>query len=293
MKNLTVAEFFKQFPNDDKCLDHLFEVRYGQDYKCPKCGRETKWSRLNKVKAFSCQFCGHHLHPMVGTPFERSRTPLQLWFYAIYLFCSTRHGVSAKELERQLGVTYKCAWRMGHEIRKHMAEVDGDDPLSGHVEIDESFFGGKIELNKKNKHWRANKTIVMGMVERGGDIITKVVEDTTADTLLPEVQQNVEQGSKVSTDDFNVYRNLRADYDHGYVAHKREQWKKGEHHTNSIEGYWSHLKKSIASTHIQVSKKHMNKYLKEFEYRFNARQNPASMFPELISSFAPNDQESY
>ncbi len=127
MKQLTFKEFFKMFPDDETCLDHLMTVRYGFAHRCRKCDRDSKFSRVTSQRAYACQFCGDHVYPCVGTPFEKSRTSLQTWFYAMYLFSTTRNGVSAKELERQLGVTYKCAWRMGHEIRKHMAEIDGEE----------------------------------------------------------------------------------------------------------------------------------------------------------------------
>lgn len=123
MKNITIKEFFKQFPDDETCLKHIFETRFGQGYECPKCKKAAKWYRIQSERAYSCQWCGNHLHPTAGTIFEDSRTSLQMWFYAIYLFTTTRNGVSAKELQRQLGVTYKCAWRMGHQIRKHMAAL--------------------------------------------------------------------------------------------------------------------------------------------------------------------------
>src|SRR5882762_6253861 len=135
--SITIRDFFRQFPTDEACLQHVFNIRFGQGHTCPKCKRASRWSRFEAERAYACQWCGHHLHPTVGTPFEDSRTPLQLWFYAIYLFTTSRHGVPAKELQRQLGVTYKTAWRIGHEIRKHMASVDGETPLSGDIEIDE------------------------------------------------------------------------------------------------------------------------------------------------------------
>ena len=169
MRIASVREFFKTYPDDETCLAHLFDVRFGQGYVCPKCERSAKWYRLASEQAFSCQWCGHHIHPMVGTLFAKSRTPLQLWFYAIYLFTTTRHGVSAKELERQLGVTYKTAWRMGQMIRKHMAAIDGDDPLGGDgetVEIDETYVGGVLPGQRGG--YRKNKTVVMGMMERDG-----------------------------------------------------------------------------------------------------------------------------
>lgn len=142
-KQFTVTDFFKRFPDDDSCLNHLMSIRYGFELDCPKCSRHGKLSRIKKQPAYQCAWCGHHIHPMAGTSFERSRTPLQKWFYAMYLFTTSRHGVPAKELQRQLGVTYKCAWRMGHEIRKYMADTDGDPGPSGHVEIDETYVGGK------------------------------------------------------------------------------------------------------------------------------------------------------
>lgn len=142
---LTTAQFFRQFPDDETCLRHLFDVRFGQGFECPKCKRESKWFRIQAERAYSCQWCGHHLHPTVGTPFEKTRTPLQLWFYAIHLFTTTSHGVSGKELQHQIGVTYKTAWRMAKLIRKHIADLDGDIAIGGegtNVEIDETLMGG-------------------------------------------------------------------------------------------------------------------------------------------------------
>lgn len=144
-KPTSVRDFFKQFPDDDACLKHLFDLRFGQGYKCPKCKREAKWYPIKAERAFSCQWCGHHNHPTVGTLFEASRTPLQLWFYAIFKFTATRQGVSGKELQRELGVTYKTAWRMTKMIREHMAEVYGEAQIGGagtYVEIDETLVAG-------------------------------------------------------------------------------------------------------------------------------------------------------
>ena len=169
-KTFTIRDFFKRFPDDNACLDHLMKLRYGDSLDCPKCSKHGHFTRIRKMPAYACPWCGHHIHPMAGTPFEATRTPLQSWFYAMYLFTTTRHGVPAKELQRQLGITYKTAWRMGHEIRKYMAKIDGDDGLSGHVEIDETYVGGKRP--GKRGRGAAGKTIVLGMVERDGDIMT-------------------------------------------------------------------------------------------------------------------------
>jgi len=221
---------------------------------------------------------------MVGTPFEKSRTPLQKWFYAMYLFTTTRHGVPAKELQRQLGVTYKCAWRMGHEIRKYMGKTDGDDGLSGHVEIDETYVGGIKHTGKQGPDF-SNKIAVLGMVERNGEIITRVIENAKRINLIPHINEHVKPQSVVNTDELAAYRVLSNEYYHYSVCHQKKQWKKGIHHTNTIEGYWSHIKRSILGTHIHVSKKHMDKYLREFEYRYNMRDSQEIMFNDLLLSF--------
>lgn len=280
----TVKTFFKQFPTDTACLEHLFNVRFGQGYECPKCKRSAKWYPLADVRAYSCQWCGNHIHPTVGTLFEDSRTSLQSWFYAMYLFTVTRHGVSAKELQRQLGVTYKTAWRMGHEIRKHMAKVDGDDPLSGLVEVDETMIGG-VRPGKRGRG-AAGKTTVLGMMERDGKVMTKVVPNVRRATLVPEIEKGVAKGAEVHTDELLSYAKLADNgYDHKTVNHSQGQYAVGGIHVNSIEGYWFHLQKAIRGTHIHVSGKHLEKYSKEFEYRFNRRKVPASMLPELLSKF--------
>ncbi len=288
-KALTTAQFFKLFPSDEVCLQHLFDVRFGQGFACPSCERETRWYRIKAERAYSCQFCGHHLHPTVGTPFAKTRTPLQLWFYAIHLFTTTRHGVSGKELERQLGVTYKTAWRMADEIRKHMADVDGDRPLGGfmkRVEIDETFVGGKVagHLNAFK-----NKTVVLGMLQRGGDILTQVVPNRTSGTLLPIIRANVAPHTEIHTDDHKAYGGLGTmGYWHKAVNHSVHEYVSPTGTTvNAIEGFWRHLKASINGTHIWVSGKHLGKYAKEFEFRFNRRQCPETMLPALLSTFRP------
>ena len=284
-KQFTVTDFFKRFPDDDSCLNHLMSIRFGFELDCPKCERHGKFSRITKQPAFQCPWCSHHIHPMAGTPFQRSRTPLQKWFDAMYLFTTSRHGVPAKELQRQLGVTYKCAWRMGHEIRKYMSDTDGNDGLSGHVEIDETYIGGKSnEVGRPGKD--SKKTAVLGMVERNGDVMTHIVTDARRATLIPLIEKHVEKGTRVSTDQLHAYKVLGGTgYDHKSVNHGAMEWVRGDTHTNSIEGVWSRLKNSIRGTHIHVSRKHLPKYLGEFEYRYNMRDNPEDMFSRLLLSF--------
>jgi len=290
MKSQTVQQFFKQFPDDETCLDHIMRTRYGMECDCPKCNKPSRFSRVSSQRAYACQWCGHHLYPCVGTPFESSRTSLQLWFYAIYLFTQTRSGVSAKELERQLGITYKCAWRMGHEIRKHMALVDGDEPLSGEVEVDETYVGG-IRPGVRGRGAKG-KTIVMGMLEKDGDIMTKVVPNVRRNTLQSIIEDNVEKGSEIHTDELRSYNGLAGKgYSHKTVNHGAGEYVKGKTTVNNIEAFWSRLKRSIGGTHVHVSGKHLGKYTGEFEYRFNSRNHPEKMLSELLSTFPSSKKE--
>ncbi len=288
MSDFTVTDFFKRFPDDDKCLEHLWSVRFGA-YTCPKCGLEDKFHRVKKRPVYECQ-CGYQISPMAGTPFAKSRTPLQKWFYAMYLFTTSRHGVPAKELQRQLGVTYKCAWRMGHEIRKYMTDVDGDDQYGGHVEMDETYIGGSKRHSQKSykldrSHFQ-DKSIVFGMVERDGKAQTYVIDKRTRKNVEKHVSKRVVKGTTISTDEAPCYQFLsKAGYAHGTVCHETGEYVNGDTHTNTIEGFWSRLKNSIRGTHVHVSRKHLPKYLGEFEYRYNMRKSPKWMFERLLGAF--------
>lgn len=281
-KTFTIQDFFRRFPTDEACFDHLMAVRYGSEGDCPKCGKHTKWHRIRKEPAFECQWCGHHIHPMAGTPFARTRTPLQKWFYAMYLFTTTRNGVSAKELQRQLGVTYKTAWRIGHEIRKYMGWIDGDGKLGavGLVEIDKAFIGGK------DKQGEDDKSVVLGMVERGGELVTRAIKDRRGISVTPHIMTNVQRGARVATDSAKAFENLNFQgYRHAAVNHRAGEYVRGPVHTNTIEAFWAWLKRGINGTHVWVSKKHLPKYLAEFEYRFNLRKSPHLMFDLLLQAF--------
>jgi predicted RNA-binding Zn-ribbon protein involved in translation (DUF1610 family)/transposase-like protein len=217
VKPFTIKDLMDRFPDDDACLDHLMHARYGSKVKCPKCGKAGRFSRIRKMPAFACPWCGHHIHPMAGTPFELTRTPLQKWFYVMYLFTTTRNGVSAKEIQRQIGCTYKTAWRMGHEIRKYMGAVDGEGPLGGRgqwVEADEVQIGGH------DKRGHDDKTIVFGMVERGHEVVTRVVPDRRRETLVPIIRKVVRPATQIATDNAYAYRELNyAGYRHQSVDH--------------------------------------------------------------------------
>jgi hypothetical protein len=281
---LTVKEFFARYPDEASCLNHIMEVRYGVRHVCGKCGVYGTFHKLEKRRAFSCAHCGDHVYPTAETIFQDTRTPLQIWFYAIYLFVTSRHGVSGKELERQLGVTYKTAWRMAYHIRSLMMKADGFEKLQGHVEADEAYVGGRQSLAQRRRKG-SNKTIIMGMKERGGRMVAETIPGTTMIDLHAKVIRTVKRGSTVSTDDLPAYNLLTdAGYVHGVVNHSAGEYARGEHHTNHVESFWRLFKNSIKSTHIHVSDKYMAFYLSEFTFRSNNRQMTNAMFDLLVAA---------
>jgi transposase len=234
-------------------------TRFGDRLECDGCDRDAKFYRVKARRSYACEHCGYQVYPTAGTPFERTRTPLRDWFFVMFQFCASRNGVAAKEVERQLGVTYKTAWRMCHEIRKYMGEVDGK-----------------------------GKTVVFGMKERGGDIVTGVVPNRRSKTLLPIIRHHVKPHTIVHTDELHSYGPLGGmGYYHETVNHAREEYvsPKGSS-VNGIEGFWAMLKRGINGTHIHVSSHHLPKYLAEFEYRHNMRKAPHLMLDRLMVSFA-------
>jgi len=283
----THKQFQAQYPDDDACLQAILQRRYGRAMVCPHCGIVGKLTRIEGRRAFACKE-GCHIYPCAGTVFEKSSTPLTLWFYAMYLMTATRNGVSAKELERQLGVTYKCAWRIGHQLRDLMSARDkANTPpqLSGHVEIDETYIGGRRK-GKRGRHLE-NKTVVMGMVERKGAFKGQVVEDNKKITLVPIIEKNVAKGTLINTDNLAAYRSLHLmGYTHETVRHEIYEWARDIHSTNRIEGFWSHLKRGISSTHVWVSKKHMQRYVNEFAFRYNNRKAPHDMFRRMLAQIS-------
>lgn len=281
----TVKKFFKRFPDDNACLDAIMASRIGgQDRaECPGCHAQARWYRIEGRRAYACQFCGHHYYPCVGTPFEDSRTSLLTWFYAMWLFTTTRHGVPAKELQRQLGVTYKCAWRIGHQLRKLMA-ADGPDQLQGHVEVDEAYFGGRQSGGKRGRG-APGKTILVGMVERGGDLKTVKAPNVKKATLQAIVNEHVAKPSALSTDELASYGLASKDgYVHGIVSHAAGNYVSGPWHVNTMENFWGRLKASIRGTHVHVSGKWLPNYAGEFEFRFNHRHEPEAMFDRLFEA---------
>jgi hypothetical protein len=197
----TFIQFKAEYPDDAACLRAILQRRYGNADFCPNCGVMGKLTRIEGRRAFACKE-GCHIYPCAGTVFEHSSTPLTLWFHAMYLMTSTRNGVAAKELQRQLGVPYKCAWGIGHQLRELVAARDKattPEKLSGHVEIDETYIGGR-RRKVKNDAQTEGKTVVMGLVQRGGAFKGHVLPDAKKPTLLTHIFKDVAPGTTVSTD---------------------------------------------------------------------------------------------
>lgn len=280
---MTLVEFMREFPDDATCLERIWRERYSADGVhafCPKCDQERvfkKYPIKNRRTAWSCtaKGCGHHIHPLVGTIFEKSSTSLHLWFYAIYVMASTRCGISAKQLEREIGVTYKCAWRMFHLIRTQLMGQETTEPLSGTVEADETFVGGKVtrkgDRRPKGKYDRDKKTTVLGMVEREGKVRAEVIPFSGAGDIRPRVLANIKAGSNLYTDGYPVYRTM-PQYDHAWVDHRASEYVRGPVHTQTIEGFWSIMKGGLNGVYRgAVSKKFLQSYVDEYAFHYNHR----------------------
>ena len=283
----SLMEFMRDFPDDKACLEWLWNTRYavdgGDKAYCPKHQGKAPFKRYGtsqQRQSWTCTKCGHHIHPTARTIFHKSSTSLHLWFYAMYLMSSTRCGISAKQLERELGVTYKTAWRMFHLIRNELM-TQNDDQLNGEVEIDETLIGGY----RKGPHGRrpAPKTMVLGMVKRGGKVSARVVKDATTFSLYPHIGKTVATGTKVFTDEHQTYMNMpKARFDHEAVTHRTGVFVSGNVHTQTIDGFWSLLKSGIRGVYHSVSPKHLQGYLNEYVWRYNHRDDDAAMFLQLI-----------
>ena len=287
MQKYTIKSFNQQFPDDDTCLDFIKQARWPNGITCAKCKSVTKHHRITGRKTYSCQTCGSHISPTSGTIFHKSATPLRSWFHAMFLMASTRTGISAKQLEREIGVTYKTAWRMFTQIRKLMAQDNA--LLFGEVEVDETYIGGKEKNRHESKKLKlgrgpVGKTVVAGLVERGGQAVVKVVPDTKARTLLPMIQEHVPSGQTIYTDELYSYNRLTSlGYAHGTVQHRAKEYVVGRAHTNNIEGMWSNVKRGIDGVHHAVSPKYLQGYLDSYVFRFNRRNDELPMFVQLLA----------
>lgn len=269
---------------------------------CAKCARITGHSLYLPRKCYACQDCGSQVYPTAGTIFHKSPTSLRLWFHAVFLLASTRCGISAKQVQREIGVTYKTAWRMCHLIRQRLDE--GIHPMSGHVEVDETYVGGKaknMHAKKRREKFQGDrgtvaKIPVFGLVERKGNAAAFVVPDVKAGTLIGHILSIVDRGSRISTDEWRSYEQLpNHGYQHGVVKHGKGQYVNSETNdggqitewsTNTMEGFWSIIKRAITGVFHVVSRKYLQNYLSEVVFRYNHRNDETPMFRSMMKRMA-------
>ena len=290
----SIMEFMREFPDDATCLEYLWRQRFADDSgrtHCPKCEVRRKFHRVKARPSYSCDTCGHHIHPTAGTIFHRSATSLHLWFYAMYLMTSTRCAISAKHLERELGVTYKTAWRMANLIRNEIVDQDYEAPLSGEVEADESWVGGKPKAGAmKSAQQRGRfafdtKVPIFAAVERGpgGKVRAIVVPDSRAATLAPAVRRFIDTDARLITDSWNAYTMVGREYrQHDVINHAQREYVRGTVHTNTVEGFFGNVKRGISGNYHAVSPKWLQGYLNEFVWRYNHRDDGRAMFKTLL-----------
>jgi transposase len=275
----TIRDLRADFPDDDSCLEFIFDKRYGDLKTCPKCGTVgVKFYRVGKRMAYKCKDCRQYIYPLVGTIFEKSTTPLTYWIHAIYLFSVSKNGVSALELQRQIGVSYKTAHRMEKMIRQLMKEHGKLGFLGTPIEMDEAYVGGRRKMTNKLD----NKTPVLAALEVGGHVRTKVVDRANSNTALPFMEEYIDEGSLLHTDESKIYKHLRVKqvYRHESIRHIAGEYVKDGVTTNHVEGFFGQLKRSLDGTYHAVSPYYLHSYVSEFAYRYNHRKE--LIFPLLM-----------
>ncbi|MEL6704806.1 MAG: IS1595 family transposase [Bacteroidota bacterium] len=292
MQKFTLRDLLTRFGTVEQCLAFIKEQRwpdehYGGGIPCKKCERVTPHHMIPSRKCYSCQNCGSHVHPTAGTIFERSRVPLPDWFYVIFQFAKTRAGFSAKQVERELGVSYPTALRMCNLIRSQLGE---SPTLSGIVEADETYIGGKPRIRGVSKRGRGTRKVpVIGAVQRDGKIVVKAVDNVKRETVIPWLKEHIKEGAEVYTDELNIYDVLPEEgYEHEKVLHKQRQYARitedGKNvHTNHLEGFWSYPKSAVLRIHRGVSRRKLQGYLNEHAFRYNHRKDADGLFCAMLT----------
>jgi transposase-like protein len=274
----SLLDLVKAFPDEDTCFTHLEQLRWNGEVVSPfdaaskvyKCAGH-KWKCKNTNRYFTVK---------TGTIFEDTKIPLVKWFMALYIFSSHKKGISSHQLARDIDVTQKTGWFLLHRLRYAFAHPNFQAMLDGIVEVDETYVGGKEGNKHADKKTPGNtgrsiktKTPVVGVLQRGGNIIAQVVKDVSADTIIPMIQDNVEAGSVIVTDEYQVYRKVAQVYTHEFVRHSAKEFVNGRAHTNGLEGFWSHFKRMIDGIYHNVSMEHLQAYVTEFSLRWNTRKS--------------------
>lgn len=276
-KNLIEATEY--FSIEKNCIDYLMEMRWPDGINCTFCHHSKVYHLAGPKKRYKCAKCLKSFSLIKGTIFENSQIPLNKWFVAIYIISAHKKGISSVQLGKDIGVTQKTAWFMLHRIRFAFSNDNYEGKLYGVVQCDEVYIGGKNKnrpLHKRiqNSQGRSlkDKTPVFGMIETGGRLFTSVVPNTKASTLKPLIKKLVKEGSIVVTDEWTAYKNMPEEFYHIAINHGEEEYARGAFHTNSIEGFWSLLKRGIFGIYHFVSPKHLQRYCEEFAYRYNSRK---------------------
>ena len=274
MSKVNLVTLMDRYNNDEKCRDTLEAIRFPSGVHCIRCG-DTDIGEIESRNQYSCRGCGYRFSVTAGTIMHDSHLPLRVWFLAIFLLCQSKKGMSAHQLFRTLGLgSYKTAWYLCHRIREAM----GNDPLTGPtlvgiVEVDETLVGGKAK--GKGRGYRGDKTWVAGAIQRGGNVRLERIENVRRATLHAFIARTVrDEAEAIYTDELASYLGIEdEDTRHETVNHSAEEWVVGDVHVNSIENVWSLFKRSITGAFHKVSKKHIDRYLEELEWRFNNREN--------------------
>jgi transposase len=282
----TLMDLQKDFPTEDACLEWLKDFIYPEGIVCPNENKITPHHKLTNRKAYSCELCGHHVYPAANTIFHKSSTSLTKWMYAIYLMSATRSGISAKQLERELGVTYKTAWRMFHQIRKMLAS---NEQLTGEVEVDETYFSPNPQRKKSvaklsTKMKAENTKIVFGAVERNGKARVRHIPTASLSVLVPAIRESVQGGSTIYSDEWRAYAKLSVwGYNHQTIKHKDQEFVNGKVHTQNIENLWMNMKLGIKGVYRHVDNKYLQNYIDEYAFRYSHRNDFQSMFWAMLN----------